>query len=201
MSRATSDAADAASDADRPPRQTLFFSATWPKEVQAVARALCRNDPIRVFVGGAQQKLVANKDITQRVQVCAARRGAAGGGPRAPRGALRGGLWLLAAATPRCAARTLSQPALPPSRPPALPPSPRSWTTSPTSCPLSGSTWRRRCVCVEGGKRAAGQGGSVSLQRCPRRPGPFCSLPSSCLLPNPLASCPAPRSRGTTARA
>jgi superfamily II DNA/RNA helicase len=54
---------------DRPPRQTLFFSATWPREVQAVARALCRNDPVRVFIGGAQQRLVANKDITQHVQV------------------------------------------------------------------------------------------------------------------------------------
>lgn len=59
-----------AAAAGPPPRQTLFFSATWPREVQAVARALCRNDPVRVFVGGAQRKLVANKDITQHVQVC-----------------------------------------------------------------------------------------------------------------------------------
>lgn len=50
-------------------RQTLFFSATWPREVQAVARALCRNDPMRVFVGGSERKLVANRNITQRVQV------------------------------------------------------------------------------------------------------------------------------------
>jgi ATP-dependent RNA helicase DDX5/DBP2 len=37
-----------------PPRQTLFFSATWPKEVQAIARQLCRNDPVQVFVGNVQ---------------------------------------------------------------------------------------------------------------------------------------------------
>lgn len=37
-----------------PPRQTLFFSATWPKEVQSIARQLCRNDPVRVFVGDVQ---------------------------------------------------------------------------------------------------------------------------------------------------
>lgn len=37
-----------------PQRQTLFFSATWPKEVQHIARQLCRNDPVRVFVGNVQ---------------------------------------------------------------------------------------------------------------------------------------------------
>jgi hypothetical protein len=37
-----------------PARQTLFFSATWPKEVQHIARQLCRNDPVRVFVGNVQ---------------------------------------------------------------------------------------------------------------------------------------------------
>ncbi len=52
-----------------PPRQTLFFSATWPRGVQTVARALCRNDPVRIFVGGSERKLVANRGITQRVQV------------------------------------------------------------------------------------------------------------------------------------
>uniref|UniRef100_A0A383VGU6 RNA helicase n=1 Tax=Tetradesmus obliquus TaxID=3088 RepID=A0A383VGU6_TETOB len=50
-----------------PQRQTLFFSATWPKEVQHIARQLCRNDPVRVFVGNVQEKLVANKDVTQLV--------------------------------------------------------------------------------------------------------------------------------------
>ncbi|KAI8474541.1 MAG: P-loop containing nucleoside triphosphate hydrolase protein [Monoraphidium minutum] len=74
VSHMRSGAAAAAAAADDggpppPPRQTLFFSATWPREVQTVARALCRNDPVRVFIGGAQQKLVANKDITQRVQI------------------------------------------------------------------------------------------------------------------------------------
>jgi ATP-dependent RNA helicase DDX5/DBP2 len=40
-----------------PARQTLFFSATWPKEVQHIARQLCRNDPVRVFVGNVQVRL------------------------------------------------------------------------------------------------------------------------------------------------
>ena len=66
---AAADAAAAAAAAQRPARQTLFFSATWPKAVQAVARRLCRNDPIRIYVGGAQRKLVANHAIAQRVQV------------------------------------------------------------------------------------------------------------------------------------
>eukprot|EP00879_Flechtneria_rotunda_P018834 GHRR01019769.1.p1 GENE.GHRR01019769.1~~GHRR01019769.1.p1 ORF type:complete len:700 (+),score=221.54 GHRR01019769.1:222-2321(+) len=54
-------------DLPTPPRQTLFFSATWPKEVQAIARQLCKNDPVRVFVGNVQDKLVANRDVTQLV--------------------------------------------------------------------------------------------------------------------------------------
>ncbi|GBF95917.1 DEAD box RNA helicase [Raphidocelis subcapitata] len=66
---ATGDAPGDAAAPPRPQRQTLFFSATWPREVQAIARTLCRNDPVRVFVGGAQKKLVANKDITQHVQI------------------------------------------------------------------------------------------------------------------------------------
>eukprot|EP00775_Hariotina_reticulata_P012356 gene12356-12490_t len=41
-----------------PPRQTLFFSATWPKEVQQIARQLCNNDPVRVFVGNVQCDLL-----------------------------------------------------------------------------------------------------------------------------------------------
>lgn len=35
----------------RPDRQTLMFSATWPKEVQGLARDLCREDPIHVTIG------------------------------------------------------------------------------------------------------------------------------------------------------
>ena len=46
-------------------RQTLFFSATWPREVQAVASQFARNKPVRIFIGNVQEKLVANKDIKQ----------------------------------------------------------------------------------------------------------------------------------------
>lgn len=35
-------------------RQTLFFSATWPKEVKKIARQFCRNEPVHVFVGNVQ---------------------------------------------------------------------------------------------------------------------------------------------------
>jgi superfamily II DNA/RNA helicase len=37
--------------------RTLFVSATWPKEVQQIARQLCRHDPVRVFVGNVQVRL------------------------------------------------------------------------------------------------------------------------------------------------
>ncbi|KAF6260529.1 P-loop containing nucleoside triphosphate hydrolase protein [Scenedesmus sp. NREL 46B-D3] len=50
-------------------RQTLFFSATWPKEVKQIASQFVRNHPIYVFVGGVEEKLVANKSITQVVMV------------------------------------------------------------------------------------------------------------------------------------
>jgi ATP-dependent RNA helicase DDX5/DBP2 len=43
-----------------PARQTLFFSATWPKEVQHIARQLCKNDPVRVFVGNVQVRYEAD---------------------------------------------------------------------------------------------------------------------------------------------
>merc|ERR1712125_229811 len=35
----------------RPDRQTLMWSATWPKEVQKLARELCREDPVHVNIG------------------------------------------------------------------------------------------------------------------------------------------------------
>merc|ERR1712125_225708 len=35
----------------RPDRQTLMWSATWPKEVQRLARELCREDPVHVNIG------------------------------------------------------------------------------------------------------------------------------------------------------
>merc|ERR1711920_367463 len=35
----------------RPDRQTLMWSATWPKEVQRLARDLCREDQVHINVG------------------------------------------------------------------------------------------------------------------------------------------------------
>jgi len=50
----------------RPDRQTLLWSATWPKEVQNLANDFLQN-PYQVHVGSLD--LRANKDITQVVEV------------------------------------------------------------------------------------------------------------------------------------
>ncbi|EIE25575.1 DEAD-domain-containing protein [Coccomyxa subellipsoidea C-169] len=50
-------------------RQTLFFSATWPREVKAIASQFVTNKTVHVFVGGVEENLVANKAITQFVHV------------------------------------------------------------------------------------------------------------------------------------
>lgn len=50
----------------RPDRQTLMWSATWPKEVQGLARDFL-NDPITVKVGG--KELSANTRIRQIVEM------------------------------------------------------------------------------------------------------------------------------------
>ena len=49
----------------RPDRQTLMWSATWPKEVQNISR-LFQNDAYEVHVGSME--LRANKDIKQIVE-------------------------------------------------------------------------------------------------------------------------------------
>jgi hypothetical protein len=46
-------------------RQTLLFTATWPKEVQKLAASYLRKDTAMLFIGGAENKLVANQSITQ----------------------------------------------------------------------------------------------------------------------------------------
>ncbi|KAL5227687.1 hypothetical protein ABZP36_015952 [Zizania latifolia] len=48
-------------------RQTLMFTATWPKEVRKIASDLLVN-PVQVNIGNTDQ-LVANKSITQHVDV------------------------------------------------------------------------------------------------------------------------------------
>ncbi|KAG2452819.1 hypothetical protein HYH02_002165 [Chlamydomonas schloesseri] len=50
-------------------RQTLFFSATWPREVKSIASQFVVNQTVHVFIGGVEEKLVANKSITQYVTV------------------------------------------------------------------------------------------------------------------------------------
>ncbi|KAI1723807.1 DEAD/DEAH box helicase domain-containing protein [Ditylenchus destructor] len=50
----------------RPDRQTLMFSATWPKEVRELARDF-QTDAIRLNVGSGE--LAANPNITQHVMV------------------------------------------------------------------------------------------------------------------------------------
>ena len=44
----------------RPDRQTLYWSATWPKEVQALSRDLCKSEPIQITIGGAGLKASMN---------------------------------------------------------------------------------------------------------------------------------------------
>merc|ERR1719399_197856 len=50
----------------RPDRQTLMWSATWPKEVQQLANDFLK-DFYQVTVGSLE--LAANKDITQYIEV------------------------------------------------------------------------------------------------------------------------------------
>jgi ATP-dependent RNA helicase DDX5/DBP2 len=52
----------------RPDRQTLMWSATWPKEVQRLARDICKEDPVHINVGSLD--LRAAHTIRQYVEVC-----------------------------------------------------------------------------------------------------------------------------------
>ena len=51
----------------RPDRQVLMWSATWPKEVQALARDYL-GEFYQVTVGSLD--LAGNKDVTQIIEVC-----------------------------------------------------------------------------------------------------------------------------------
>ncbi|PFH34272.1 putative ethylene-responsive RNA helicase [Besnoitia besnoiti] len=51
----------------RPDRQTLLWSATWPKEVRGLASEFCRTKVVKLQVGKAD--LQANANVTQRVEV------------------------------------------------------------------------------------------------------------------------------------
>ncbi|KAL1531627.1 RNA helicase [Salvia divinorum] len=50
-----------------PRRQTLMYTATWPKEVRKIAADLLAN-PVQVNIGNSDE-LVANKSITQLIEV------------------------------------------------------------------------------------------------------------------------------------
>lgn len=50
----------------RPDRQTLYWSATWPREVETLARQFLRN-PYKVIVGSSDLK--ANQSIIQVVEI------------------------------------------------------------------------------------------------------------------------------------
>mmetsp|Transcript_29864 Transcript_29864/g.84173 ORF Transcript_29864/g.84173 Transcript_29864/m.84173 type:complete len:625 (+) Transcript_29864:371-2245(+) len=50
-------------------RQTLFYSATWPKEVKNIASQFVVNQTVHIFIGGVDDRLVANKAITQHVEI------------------------------------------------------------------------------------------------------------------------------------
>jgi len=49
-------------------RQTLMFSATWPQEIQKMAREY-QNNPIRVKIGDDEKELVSNRSVKQIVEV------------------------------------------------------------------------------------------------------------------------------------
>jgi len=53
----------------RPDRQTLMWSATWPKEVQQLARDLCREDPVHISIGSPDLKACHNvKQVVEVIQ-------------------------------------------------------------------------------------------------------------------------------------
>lgn len=49
-------------------RQTLFYSATWPREVRSIAAQFASRAVVHIFIGSTDS-LAANKDITQHVFV------------------------------------------------------------------------------------------------------------------------------------
>lgn len=48
-------------------RQTLLWSATWPKEVEELSKKVCKNDPVMIKVGS--ENLTINSNIKQEI-VC-----------------------------------------------------------------------------------------------------------------------------------
>jgi ATP-dependent RNA helicase DDX5/DBP2 len=48
----------------RPDRQTLMWSATWPREIQKMARDFCKEEPVLITVGNSSE-LQANPNVQQ----------------------------------------------------------------------------------------------------------------------------------------
>jgi ATP-dependent RNA helicase DDX5/DBP2 len=51
----------------RPDRQTLMWSATWPREVQKLARDMCKEDPVHINIGSLDMRTAHT--IRQYVEV------------------------------------------------------------------------------------------------------------------------------------
>jgi len=51
----------------RPDRQTLMWSATWPKEVQKLARDICKEQPVHINIGSLEMRTAHT--IRQYVEV------------------------------------------------------------------------------------------------------------------------------------
>ena len=51
-----------------PTRQTLFYTATWPRAVRSLAYEFLRS-PVQIEVGDINAHLNVNKDITQLVHI------------------------------------------------------------------------------------------------------------------------------------
>jgi ATP-dependent RNA helicase DDX5/DBP2 len=51
----------------RSDRQTLMWSATWPREIQNLAHDLCKEEPVHINIGSTE--LTASHNITQTVHV------------------------------------------------------------------------------------------------------------------------------------
>ncbi|EGR32101.1 hypothetical protein IMG5_097150 [Ichthyophthirius multifiliis] len=51
----------------RPDRQTLMFSATWPKQVRNMALDFCQMNPIHIQIGDMENNV--NDDIEQQIEI------------------------------------------------------------------------------------------------------------------------------------
>jgi len=50
-------------------KQTMFLSATWPKEVQNLSNEICKNNPVKLKIG--DENLTLNNSIVQNTEYVA----------------------------------------------------------------------------------------------------------------------------------